>query len=130
MQGKGFKTNTLRSTFERKCKIELNSGSVSIVRHLPAPCLITPALSAASSSAVHFCFGAPINRSPEPFWKTVKVSTSYAKIDNQNSYSIQLQTTLKNQDFCIVSVKFSKTIVPINKGKRDETDHIYKEQQI
>lgn len=39
----------------------LNSGSVSIVRHFPAPCFRTPALSAASSSAVHFCLGAPIH---------------------------------------------------------------------
>jgi hypothetical protein len=30
------------------------------VRHFPVPCLEIPALSAASSSAVHFCFGAPI----------------------------------------------------------------------
>uniref|UniRef100_A0A0A9F8E2 Uncharacterized protein n=1 Tax=Arundo donax TaxID=35708 RepID=A0A0A9F8E2_ARUDO len=47
----------------------LNSGSRRMVRHLPGPCLATPALSAASSSGVHRCFGAPIaatNREAAP----------------------------------------------------------------
>lgn len=51
---------TLRSTLERDLRTELKWGSERIVRHLPVPCLRTPALSAASSSGVHFCFGAPI----------------------------------------------------------------------
>lgn len=54
---------TLRSTFERRYRILLNSGSLSIVRHFPAPCLTTPAFRAPSSWLVHFCFGAPIKSS-------------------------------------------------------------------
>ncbi|WVZ11868.1 hypothetical protein V8G54_016398 [Vigna mungo] len=49
-------------------RMELKSGSVSIVRHFPAPCLTTPAFNAASSSAVHFCLGAPIKISLKPFY--------------------------------------------------------------
>lgn len=41
-------------------RIEVNSGSERMVRHLPVPCLRTPALRAVSSCDVHFCFGAPI----------------------------------------------------------------------
>jgi hypothetical protein len=37
------------------------------VRHFPDPCLTTPAFSAASSSAVHFCLGAPMEGKPGPF---------------------------------------------------------------
>ena len=51
---------TLRSTLERDLRTELKWGSERIVRHLPVPCLRTPALRAASSFGVHFCFGAPI----------------------------------------------------------------------
>ncbi|KAK2410558.1 telomere repeat-binding factor [Trifolium repens] len=62
-----LKRLTLRSTLDRVRKMELNSGSVSIVRHFPDPCLTTPAFSAASSSAVHFCLGAPMEGKPGPF---------------------------------------------------------------
>jgi hypothetical protein len=51
---------TLRSTLERRRRSTLKSGSLRMVRHLPGPCLATPALSAASSSGVQRCFGAPI----------------------------------------------------------------------
>ncbi|KAJ0884178.1 hypothetical protein HanPSC8_Chr10g0430451 [Helianthus annuus] len=56
----GEKLQTLRSTLERRYKTLLNSGSLRIVRHFPAPCLTTPAFRADSSSDVHFCLGAPI----------------------------------------------------------------------
>ncbi|GER42134.1 ZIP metal ion transporter family, partial [Striga asiatica] len=49
------------STLDRRYKTPLNCGSLSIVRHLPGPCLRTPAFRAASSSGVHFCLGAPIS---------------------------------------------------------------------
>lgn len=57
---------TFRSTFDLKHNILLNSGSFKIVRHFPAPCFRTPALRADSSSAVHFCLGAPINKRTKP----------------------------------------------------------------
>lgn len=63
-----WQRHTLRSTFERMRKIALNSGSVSMVRHFPAPCLTTPAFNAASSSAVHFCLGAPIEGKVAAFY--------------------------------------------------------------
>lgn len=58
---KGRRMGTLRSMLEREKRKGLNSGSLWMFFHLPVPCLATPALSASSSSDVHFCFGFPIS---------------------------------------------------------------------
>ncbi|RWW31796.1 hypothetical protein GW17_00003557 [Ensete ventricosum] len=68
---------TLRSMFERVARQRLNSGSFWMVRHLPAPCLSTPARSASSSSAVHFCFGAPIELPSPPRQITLRPNLAH-----------------------------------------------------
>lgn len=65
---------TLRSILEREKRKGLNSGSLCMFFHFPVPCLATPALSASSSSAVHFCFGFPISLSLQPVNQTSSVS--------------------------------------------------------
>ncbi len=51
---------TLRSTFDRDVRHGPNLESFWIALHFPGPYFSTPARRAASSSAVHFCLGAPI----------------------------------------------------------------------
>ncbi|MFS7979520.1 hypothetical protein Hanom_Chr10g00928301 [Helianthus anomalus] len=87
----GEKLQTLRSTLERRYKTLLNSGSLRIVRHFPAPCLTTPAFRADSSSDVHFCLGAPI-RPPKKMMYLynicIRSSILITKLDC--SYSLQV----------------------------------------
>ena len=70
---------TFRSTFERCVRYGPNFGSFWMARHFPGPYLSTPARSALSSSAVHFCFGAPMAKegglSENRRWKSWRRNT-------------------------------------------------------
>ena len=81
---------TLRSTLERICKTEANSESLRIVLHLPGPYLAIPALSAASSSDVHFCLGTPICAVLKTYlqqipMKKIKFTKNYLMLSQQTT---------------------------------------------